>query len=156
MTQWQPIETAPKDGTKFLATDGNLLGVGYHHKEVEPETVLNIEKWKAYYGKVREPFKVPFTTNGLFPEGFDYLENCRLSDDAWEKAKAEAPPFEHLPNPKAGEVREWDYAHAFHSFDGKTAVDDYDGPVGFKPTHWMPLPAPPANGELRTYAGETK
>lgn len=69
MTDWQPIETAPKDDY-FLATDGTLLGVG---------------------------------TLQWGPE----------------------------------------LADAFHSYDGKTPVSDYDGPVEFKPTHWMPLPDPP-------------
>lgn len=139
---WQPINTAPQDGTKFLATDGKLLGIGYHYREVEPDTTLCTKKWNAYYAEIHAPFRVPFTPNGLFPEGFNYLENCRLEAEAWDRVKDAAPPFERVPNPKAGQVKEWDYASAFYAFDGESATQDYDGPIGFTPTHWMPLPEP--------------
>lgn len=138
MTDWQAIETAPKDGTYFLATDGKLLGVGYHHISVEPETVLCVDKWRAYYDEVHKPFRFEFTANGLFPEGLNYLENSRRESEAWEQAKGAAPPFEQVPNPKAGEVTEWDYAQAFYSYDG-SETQDHDGPLGFTPTHWMPM-----------------
>lgn len=41
MSEWQKIETAPKDGTEFLATDGVLLGVGKVGYYTESETVYD-------------------------------------------------------------------------------------------------------------------
>lgn len=143
MNEWQPIETAPKDGSEFFATDGVLLGVGRHHRDVAPDTIQDWSEWRAFYAEVHAPFGVTFTANGLFPPGFDYLENCRLESEAWEAAKGNAPPIRDIPNPVAGEVKEWDYAFAFYAFDGTSEVETYDGPVGFCPTHWMPLPEPP-------------
>ena len=140
MNDWQPIETAPKEGVKFLATNGILLGVGSHTRIVEDDTLLCTAKWKAFYDDVRAPFEVPFTKNGTFPHGFDYLENRRAADEAWDKVKENAPPFERIPNPRAGQVQEWYQALAFHAFDGKSATCDYEGPISFTPTHWMPMP----------------
>lgn len=142
MTEWKPIETAPKDGSEFLATNGVLLGVGYHHRHVEPPTVRCWRRWRAYYDQIRAPFRVQFTANGLFPEGFDYLDNSRRENEALEAAKGSAPKIDEVPNPKAGQVEEWDHASAFYAFDGESETVDYDGPVGFKPTHWVPIPSP--------------
>ena len=73
MTQWQDIETAPKDGTWVL-----LGGCEYGYEQV-------VARW----------YQPPPHENGS------------LMPSDW-----------------------WDYEHR-----------------GFKPTHWMPLPAPPQNGE---------
>ena len=140
---WRPFENAPKDGAELWAPDGVLLGVGKHHIDVEPETKLCTKKWKAFCEEVEKPFKVTFTAQGLFPEGFDYLENCRRKAAAWDAAKGRAPKFEYVPNPEAGKVTEYDSAYAVYAYDGKSDVQDYEGPVFFTPTHWMPLPPPP-------------
>lgn len=143
MEKWQPIKTAPKDGRRFLATDGKLLGVGSYTRHVEPETVLCTEAWTKFRRETLSPFEVKFTASGTFEPGFDYLENCRLSAEAWEAAKESAPRFEQIPNPKAGEVSENYTSEAFYAFDGKSETHDHDGPVFFEPNYWMALPAPP-------------
>lgn len=38
MSDWQPIETAPRDGTTFIATDGN---------EVEPVYYVRYSHWSV-------------------------------------------------------------------------------------------------------------
>jgi hypothetical protein len=47
---WQPIESAPRDGTAFLATDDVLLGVGSHWTHTEDDW-----KFLGYDEGVRYP-----------------------------------------------------------------------------------------------------
>lgn len=133
MSNWQTIETAPKD-KDFFATNGKLLGIGNYFRHVEPDTILCTKKWNAYRDEVRKPFQ--------FKRGISYQERYRLEEEAWEKAKDKAPPFEDIPNPKAGEVKEWHYAEAFFAYDN-SETHDYDGPKTFEPTHWSPILEPP-------------
>lgn len=153
---WQPIETAPKDkDVEFLATDGVLLGVGSFYRHVEPNEISDWDTWRGYRERVLAACgDIPWTANGTWPASFDYLEWNRKRDAAWEAAKDDAP-LPTIPNPKAGEVREWYYASAFHAFNGEAETHDYDGPVGFKPTHWMPLPDPPGTKNERENSVET-
>lgn len=141
---WQLIDTAPRDGSDFLATNCDLIGVGAFFRNVENDTVDDWTEWREFRDTVKAPFEFSFTADGLFPEGFDFLENRRLESKAWEEASKNAPAIGSKPNPKAGEVTEWFYASAFdaESYPGKAL--NYDGPIGFEPTHWQPLPTPPA------------
>lgn len=40
MSEWESIESAPEEGTEFLATDGKLVGIGERWTRIEPETKL--------------------------------------------------------------------------------------------------------------------
>lgn len=141
-TPWQPIETAPRE-CEFLATDGTLLGVGSHYRRVEPAEVTDTSAWSAFYEKVHAPFRPQFDERGNLPVGFSLQANFKAERAAWEAAKDRAPPHAKVPNPKAGEVEEWFYAHAFLSFDCEAETCDCDGPAFFRPSYWMPLPGPP-------------
>lgn len=50
---------------------------------------------------------------------------------------------EYVPNPDAGKRHEFFFPHGCSAFSDETSVSDYDGPLFFEPTHWMPLPEPP-------------
>lgn len=138
--EWRPIESAPKEGD-FLATNGVLLGVGSYYRREEPETTHDWDVWHEAYHAAQAPFgEIPWTPNGTLPENFDFLGWCKKRSEAVAAAKL---PLPVIPNPKAGKVSEWYYASAFHAFGGAAETHDYDGPIGFEPTHWMPLPDPP-------------
>jgi hypothetical protein len=50
---------------------------------------------------------------------------------------------EYVPNPEVGKRTEFFHAHGCSAFSAETDVSDWDGPIDFEPTHWMPLPEPP-------------
>lgn len=115
---WLDIATAPKDG-EFLATDGVFLGVGSFYRRVEPAVLQDWKRWRRDREALGPLSRVSF-------------------EDRHEAVKR--IPLHDIPNPKAGQVEEWYYAHAFYAFDGDTATHGYEGPVGFAPTLWMPMP----------------
>ena len=60
MTDWQPIDKAPKDGTRFLLTDGNNVTCGYIYKnpackdypdfmKVDDGDILDWTDWKSRF-----------------------------------------------------------------------------------------------------------
>jgi hypothetical protein len=50
--QWQPIETAPMDGTQFLATDKSSMAVGCFYDETSYSYDFRISHFaiSQYYG----------------------------------------------------------------------------------------------------------
>jgi hypothetical protein len=52
-----------------------------------------------------------------------------------------------VPNPKAGKRTESWYIYGCSAFVYGTEVSDDDGPLSFKPTHWMLSLPPPTPGE---------
>lgn len=47
--QWKPIETAPRDGTEYIATDGQICTVENHPEGYMPGTwTKDGNKWSGY------------------------------------------------------------------------------------------------------------
>jgi hypothetical protein len=101
MGEWQPIETAPKDGTAFLA-----FGLG--PKQVDASSIDTREKL------------VPGCRVMYWFEGWD------------SEALVEESPglFRKVPTKTGARLR---------------GSSDWL----FQPSHWMPLPDPPAEAEAR-------
>jgi hypothetical protein len=117
VAEWQPIETAPKDGTNIIVTDGKLFTRAYWTFYEEPK------KTSLGYGD-------PATKK---PEG------------GWPRYPGHAWSTEQVPNPRAGERRYyWSIDNPVSFLDADAVAPDYDGRFeDIQPTHWMPLPEPP-------------
>jgi hypothetical protein len=60
---WKPIETAPMDGTPFLAWDGNIdMYVVYYSQSHKSLIDQQLGEWPEYYPKLWHPLPPPPTT----------------------------------------------------------------------------------------------
>ena len=64
---WQPIETAPMDGTPFLAWDGNIdMYVVYYSQSHKSLIDQQLGEWPEYYPKLWHPLPPPPVVNESF------------------------------------------------------------------------------------------
>jgi hypothetical protein len=116
MSDWQPIETAPKDGTRILIANRTHFTAAYWHTHEEPAMTL------LGFGDPKD----------RIPAGGFHL------DRKWS--------VEQVPNPKAGQRTYWWSQDNPVAFNGDDELGpDCDGVFeSFEPTHWQPLPLPPS------------
>ena len=117
MSDWQPIESAPRDGTSVLIADARCFTRAYWTFREEPPTT------SLGYGD-------PAT--GI-PEG------------GWPNHKRQTWSITQVPNPKAGRrTYFWLQDNPIAFAEDDIQAPDYDGCFeSITPTHWMPLPQPP-------------
>jgi hypothetical protein len=115
--EWQPIETAPKDGTQIIITDGRHFTRARWWFYEEPQ------KTSLGYGD-------PVTK---IPEG------------GWPKHPNHMWSIEQVANPEAGKRSySWYQDNPVAFLDDDSVGADHDGNFDkIEPTHWQPLPPPP-------------
>ena len=87
---WQPIETAPMDGTPFLAWDGNTgIYVAYYSKSHKALIDQQLGEWPEYGPKLWHPLPPPPTVNESLTVPTDD-ELHAIQAEAYSAAKAEA------------------------------------------------------------------
>jgi hypothetical protein len=117
MNDWQPIKTAPKDGTIILLTNGILFAAGKYTFRIEDD-------WKFL--------------------GYD--EGCVYESGPFKGSPRIGPHFgDRVPNPNAGWKHEWWDLIGVSAFEDIDCTDSGGHPQFFEPTHWMLLPAAPAH-----------
>lgn len=116
LSGWQPIETAPRDGTRILIASSEYFTAAKWWYNVQQDLI------PAQYARSAEGSPLP-TGVGLPLAGMPL---------GWR----------WVPNPQAGErVYSW-WADMLIAFtDGKGRSED-EWANDFEPTHWMPLARP--------------
>lgn len=49
MSEWQPIETAPKDGTRILIFDNGCISIANWHEQIDNYNHAPFDGWLIFY-----------------------------------------------------------------------------------------------------------
>lgn len=127
MTYWQPIETAPIDGTRIILANSKFFAAGSRCYYIPPRETCDMDRWRREY------------------------EEQKAANHA-----APGPKMHTIQNPEWGDWLEfWAWGPPSSFSEEDFCGPDYDGNFDpGEPTHWAPmLQTPPHNGET---ADETK
>lgn len=111
MSEWQPIETAPRDGTPIIITDGKTFAVATPWDYIEPATVgwsggigdkqfaPSTERPNPEAGIVRHLWHCHGLTAWIDEIAVDYDHNIRWGDDEEYRLSDRATHWMPLLNP---------------------------------------------------------